>query len=291
MSRLSKLPGMKKGARIRNAIFGLGYLFVVLLIFGAMAGPPADETSTNTSVDAATPAPTATQQQATQEQTAQHQQTSTHQQQPTQETAEPEPTATQQSQATASESSDASSGYTVTISYDGEWIGTIGGEGSMRSVQGEGTQTFEVQGDPSIVVANAQKSDGGSGTLTITISNDGEVVKEASTSAQYGVAQVSYSVLDSFDGDTSSESTYSIRISYDGKWSGAVSGEGSIRSVEGTGTETFPVKGDPFVISANAQKMDGGSGTLTIQILKNGEVIKESSTSAEYGVASVSVTT
>jgi hypothetical protein len=33
------------------------------------------------------------------------------------------------------------------------------------------------------------------------------------------------------------------------------------------------------------------SATLTIQILKNGEVVKESSTDAEYGIASVSVTT
>ena len=47
---------------------------------------------------------------------------------------------------------------------------------------------------------------------------------------------------------------------------------------------------DARIISANAQKTDSGSGTLTIQILKDGKVIEESSTDAEYGVASVSAT-
>ena len=45
---------------------------------------------------------------------------------------------------------------------------------------------------------------------------------------------------------------------------------------------------DAHIVSANAQKMDGGSGNLTIQLLKDGKVIKESSTDSQYGVASVS---
>ena len=45
---------------------------------------------------------------------------------------------------------------------------------------------------------------------------------------------------------------------------------------------------DASLISANAQKKDGSSNELTIQILKDGKVVKESSTTAEYGVAQVS---
>ena len=36
------------------------------------------------------------------------------------------------------------------------------------------------------------------------------------------------------------------------------------------------------------RKKDGSSNELTIQILKDGKVVKESSTTAEYGVAQVS---
>jgi hypothetical protein len=43
-----------------------------------------------------------------------------------------------------------------------------------------------------IVSGNAQKSQAGRATLTVEILVDGEVVKKASTSAEYGVAQVTW---------------------------------------------------------------------------------------------------
>lgn len=86
----------------------------------------------------------------------------------------------------------------------------------------------------------------------------------------------------------STDGSFSIRVDYDGEWSGAVGGDGSSRSVDGSGTEEIEVDGDPAVISANAQKQDDSSDELTIQILQDGEVVAEQSTTAEYGVASVS---
>ena len=41
------------------------------------------------------------------------------------------------------------------------------------------------------------------------------------------------------------------------------------------------------MVTAVIQKSGGGSGTLKVEILKNGKVVKEASTSAEYGVVSV----
>ncbi|WP_162993957.1 hypothetical protein [Halalkalicoccus subterraneus] len=86
----------------------------------------------------------------------------------------------------------------------------------------------------------------------------------------------------------STDGSFSIRVDYDGEWSGAVGSEGSSRSVDGSGTEEIEIDGDPMVISANAQKQDDSSDELTIQILQDGEVVAEQSTTAEYGVASVS---
>ena len=81
-----------------------------------------------------------------------------------------------------------------------------------------------------------------------------------------------------------------IKISYDGEWQGAAGDLGSTNTIQGTGDKTIDVDDDATIVSANAQKMDGGSGTLTIQILKDGKVVEESSTDAEYGVAQVSAT-
>lgn len=81
---------------------------------------------------------------------------------------------------------------TFTVEYGGSWAGALGGTGSMRSISGRGTESFTID-DPTIVSGNAQKRDRGVGTLRVTISADGEVVAESSTSSQFGVAQVSHS--------------------------------------------------------------------------------------------------
>lgn len=96
------------------------------------------------------------------------------------------------------------------------------------------------------------------------------------------------------DNDTDSGSVasgFAVRIQYDGDWSGVVGGDERTWSVDGSGTETIAIEDEhPFMVTANAQKLDDSSGTLTIQILESGEVRTDASTDAEYGVASVSYT-
>ena len=63
------------------------------------------------------------------------------------------------------------------------------------------------------------------------------------------------------------------------------------RSVEGTTPEEFAVEVDTGAfafdsVSALAQNSDG-SGNLVVQIVRDGEVVKEQSTTAQYGVADV----
>jgi hypothetical protein len=86
---------------------------------------------------------------------------------------------------------------------------------------------------------------------------------------------------------TTSGAGYQIRIQYSGEWSGAVSAVSGSRSIQGTGTETIDISGNPDVISANAQKQTANRETLTIQVLQDGEIVRESQTNAEYGIASV----
>lgn len=186
--------------------------------------------------------------------------------------------------------------YQVRIIYDGDWSGSVGGDGSTRSVDGTGTETFDVDGDPFIVSANAQKQDDSNNELTVEILENGEVIAQESTTAGYGLAQVTSE--DEYDSDDSSgdsngdssesSTTFSVRIEYNGDWSGSIGGDGSTRSVDGSGTETFDIEGTPSIVSANAQKQDDSSGTLTVQILEDGEVVEETSTSAEYGLAQTS---
>jgi len=67
----------------------------------------------------------------------------------------------------------------------------------------------------------------------------------------------------------------------------------STRSVQGTTPQDFKVKGvdtgmfSVDSVSGNAQKMGAGREKLTVQVVVDGEVVKQASTSANYGVAQV----
>lgn len=185
MARRHQLPGAKNGSGIINhvrniAVYGL-YLVGALIVLGVALGgggdttdnAPAPETTDNSGEEAAASGNTETET-AIQTQAPAQTQTAT-------------PTQTQ----TEASSSDQ---YHVRVTYSGEWSGSVGAGSTTRSIDGMGTTVIDIQEqDPSMVSATIQKSDAGSGTLTVEIIQGSEVVKQTSTSAEYGVASVSYS--------------------------------------------------------------------------------------------------
>lgn len=76
-----------------------------------------------------------------------------------------------------------------------------------------------------------------------------------------------------------------IQIEYSGSWSGSIGGDNS-RSVDGTGSETYTVEGD--IIVATIQKDDDSSDELTVSIMVEGKTEETESTTASYGVVTVS---
>lgn len=87
----------------------------------------------------------------------------------------------------------------VKVEYDGEWQGAYGDVYGIVSWSGTGTKTVTLN-RPSdgylwVVSANAQKMDDSSKVLTIKImKTDGTILKQASTTASYGMAQVAHNV-------------------------------------------------------------------------------------------------
>lgn len=185
--------------------------------------------------------------------------------------------------------------YTVRIEFEGEWQGSITAGTETKSIDGTGTETYTITGNPYIVAANAQKETGGSGRLTVQILKDGEVIGKESTTAAYGLAQATSEDGSDIEGGsgttkTTTKASFAFKVIYDGEWQGAVNAGGSMQSIDGTGTREVAIDGSPTIISGNAQKQDDSSKKLTVQILKNGEVVKEASTTAAYGMAQVSYT-
>jgi hypothetical protein len=210
----------------------------------------------------------------------------------------PTPTATPTSTPSNSSNTDSGSGdLKIRIKYSGSWTGAVGAAGSIRSVDGSGTTTIDIKDGATIISANAQKGDGGSGKLVIQLLKDGEVVKQSSTSAQYGIASITASApFDSTGGNGQSQSgtnsaNYKVKIEYSGSWSGNVGTVGSTRSIDGTGTKVVDIDedGSTSVVTAVIQKQEANSEKLTVTILKNENVVKQKSTTTEYGVVTVSV--
>ena len=77
-----------------------------------------------------------------------------------------------------------------------------------------------------------------------------------------------------------------IKIICSSGWSGSISDDDGSKSVDGSGGETFEMAGGGIVVAVIQKK--GASGTLTVQILEDGEVVETQTTTAEYGVVTVS---
>ena len=89
-----------------------------------------------------------------------------------------------------------------------------------------------------------------------------------------------------------------IQVTYSGSWQGAYGVMGTSSSMvswSGNGTKSVtlsrPSGGGIWAISANAQKLDGSSASLMIEMLApNGTVLQEAQTIAPYGMAQIGFT-
>jgi len=83
------------------------------------------------------------------------------------------------------------------VTYGGDWQGAYGDTSGVVSWSGSGVLTISME-RPSgtsiwVVTVNAQKMDDSGNQLTVQILDaDGKVLKEASTTAPYGLAQTTW---------------------------------------------------------------------------------------------------
>ena len=92
------------------------------------------------------------------------------------------------------------------------------------------------------------------------------------------------STLDDGIGD----SDIQIRITCDGYWHGSVGVGSSQASYSGFGDKLINLDGDSSdIVAAAIQKQDSGDGKLKVEIIKDGKVVKDASTTSEYGVVSL----
>lgn len=135
----------------------------------------------------------------------------------------------------------------------------------------------------SLILGGGGGGGGGGGAPTATSANSG--TSEVTTAA---TTQTS-APTDTETATSSSSSDIQVRVIYSGDWTGNVGSTATQRSVEGSGDETFDIEVEQSfdVVSAVFQKTDDSDAEMTVQIIENGEVVEEQSTTAGYGTVSV----
>jgi hypothetical protein len=81
-------------------------------------------------------------------------------------------------------------GVWVHIVYDNKFTGSYGTPGDLADVADTGSQFYQIPTSIGIVVANIQKADGSSDTLTVEVYKDGTLVTQKSTSTPNGIVEI-----------------------------------------------------------------------------------------------------
>jgi hypothetical protein len=82
----------------------------------------------------------------------------------------------------------------------------------------------------------------------------------------------------------SSSYPYKAKISYEGSWFAEMGDPNYLVKEEADGTKTFTLDCAPWErVCVNAQKEDYGEGELKVQLIKDGQVVAENSTSDAVG--------
>lgn len=90
--------------------------------------------------------------------------------------------------------------------------------------------------------------------------------------------------------DKASSNDVTIDVKYSGPWAADVSGEFGYRSLSGTGNQKNSLGSVSGPVTVSARKTEGGSGTLTVSIMKGKETLSSASTSSPWGAATATFT-
>ncbi|CDG64592.1 hypothetical protein MBMB1_0482 [Methanobacterium sp. MB1] len=98
------------------------------------------------------------------------------------------------SDSSASDSSSDDATAQIQVEYSGEWAGAISDSSGTRNIDGSGTKTFQVKATQ-VVAADFQKQDNGTGTIKVSIVQNGRTLETQSSNAEYGGVAVSHSFI------------------------------------------------------------------------------------------------
>lgn len=89
---------------------------------------------------------------------------------------------------TSNTNASGSNDVNIVINYSGSWAVDVSGQFGYKALSGTGDQTTNIGSVTGAVTAAARKTEGGSGTLIVSITKGGKTLSTASTNAPWGGA-------------------------------------------------------------------------------------------------------
>jgi hypothetical protein len=78
-----------------------------------------------------------------------------------------------------------------------------------------------------------------------------------------------------------------VKVTYSGSFTGAVGTPGSLRDVVDAGTHVYQISTSDGPVVVTIQKVDGSSAELAVDVYKNGDLMKHSSTTTPKGIVEI----
>ncbi len=89
---------------------------------------------------------------------------------------------------------------------------------------------------------------------------------------------------------TTQNSNIILQINSNSSWIGTLTYNNGTKTINGTGNATYDLGQNPGNVKVTLQKNGNKTGTLTLQLIKGGNVIVNQSTTSTHGVLSLNYT-
>jgi hypothetical protein len=208
-------------------------------------------------------------------------------------------------------------GIWVKISYPGQYSGFLSASGWRSDVNSSGTQWYQLPVQNTVIDGFIEKGDGSGEKLEVATYNGGVLISRHETATPRGIVEMHVSVGPAVTGPdlpiTPSPAAAEpptpqlpaetvpapfavpdtgvwVQVRYPGNYTGTISSNGQVRSVDGAGDQFYQMVMKSGTIDGTLEKVDGSMDRLEILVYRDGVVAALANTTVPKGIAEIHTT-
>jgi len=208
-------------------------------------------------------------------------------------------------------------GIWVKVSYPGQYSGFLSASGWRSDVNNSGTKWYQLPVQNTVIDGFIEKGDGSGEKLEVATYNGGVLIYRHETTTPRGIVEMHVSVGPAVNGPdvpiTPSpvsvefptpplptdavpaqfavpDSGVWVQIRYPGNYTGTLSSNGQVRSVDGAGDNIYQMVMKSGTIDGTLEKADGSMDLLEILVYRDGVLTALANTTVPKGIAEIHAT-